>query len=53
MDELADGPIMQARLVHTLGMVCLSLALHDESRSQHENHSPLCTPDGVRPMAGE
>ncbi len=35
-DELAGEPLTQARLMHTLGKVYMSLALYDDSRSQIE-----------------
>jgi len=33
-DELADEPLTQARLMHTLGKVYMSLALYEDSRRQ-------------------
>ena len=36
-DELADEPLTQARLMHTLGKVYMSLALYDDSRHQIED----------------
>jgi len=36
-DELADEPLTQARLMHTLGKVYMSLALYDDSRRQIED----------------
>jgi serine/threonine protein kinase/Tfp pilus assembly protein PilF len=36
-DELADEPLTQARLMHTLGQVYMSLALYDDSRTQIED----------------
>jgi serine/threonine protein kinase/Tfp pilus assembly protein PilF len=35
-DELASEPLTQARLMHTLGQVYMSLALYDDSRQQIE-----------------
>ncbi len=36
-DELADEPLTQARLMHTLGKVYMSLALYEDSRRQIED----------------